>query len=88
MQVAIELVIAGIAGQLAVVGLLLRWMHMQIRDNTQSVEKVVKGNYTKIETKELIELMVKPIELGIIHVQRDLQDVKAMLMRLLDEKNK
>ena len=88
MQVAIELVIAGIVGQLAVVGLLLRWMHLQIRDNTQSVEKVVKGNYTKIETKELIELMVKPIELGIIHVQRDLQDVKAMLMRLLDEKNK
>ena len=83
-----EIIIAGIVGQLAVVGLLLRWMHMQIRDNKQSVEKLVKDSYTKIETKELVALMIEPIKLGIVHVQDDIREVKDMLRMLLDEKNK
>jgi hypothetical protein len=36
----------------------------------------------------MIDLKQKPIEVGIEHVQKELAEVKHMIGRLLDEKNK
>lgn len=83
-----EILIATLVGQVAVVGLLFRWLHVQSRDNKQGLEKLVKESYTKTETKELVDMKLKPIEVGITHVQDDLKEVKIMLGKLLDEKNK
>ena len=83
-----ETIIAGLVGQLAVLGLLFRWLHIQTRDNRQDLEKVVKDSYTKEETKDLIDMKLEPLTVGISHVQDDLKEVKQMLGRLLNEKNK
>ena len=81
-------IIYTIVGQIALIGLVFRWLHVQVRDNKQNVEKMMKDNYTKIETKDLIELMIKPIEVGISHVQDDVKEIKDLLNRLLNEKDK
>ncbi len=44
--------------------------------------------FSKTETKEMIDIKLKPIEVGIAHVQEELKEVKSMIGRLLDEKNK
>ena len=79
-----EVIFYTIGGQVAVVGMLFRWLQVQVRDS-----KIALGNvYDKAETKEAIDLRIKPIEVGIIHVQSDVAEVKAMLIRLLNEKDK
>jgi len=83
-----ELIIATIVGQIAVVGLLLRWLHMQIRDNKTRIDSKAGNTYTKEETNDRIDLKLKPIEVGIDHVKKELSAVKHMIGRLLDEKNK
>ena len=83
-----EIIIAGLVGQLAVLGLLFRWLHIQTRDNKQALEKIVKDSYTKAETKDMIDLKLEPLAVGIAHVQDELKEVKHMIGRLLDEKNK
>ena len=83
-----EIIIGTIVGQIAVVGLLFRWLQVHIRDNMQGLEKVVSGSYTKEETNDRIDLKLAPIEVGIAHIQDDLKEVKHKLNRLLDEKNK
>ena len=79
-----EVIIYTIGGQLAVVGMLFRWLQVQIRDNKAALSKV----YDKSETKEAIDLRLKPVEVGIGHVQSDVAEVKIMLTRLLHEKDK
>ena len=74
-------------GQLIGFVLLLRYLQIQIRDTNIKVESVVKDSYTKTETNALIDLKLKPIEVGIAHVQKELSEVKHMIGRLLDEKN-
>ena len=68
--------------------ILIKYMQIQVRDNKQGLDKVMQESYTKTETVEIIDLKLRPIEIGIEHVQNDLKDVKDMLNRLLDEKNK
>lgn len=75
-------------GQLVGLILLLKYMQVQVRDNKQAVEQVVKDSYTKAETNERIDLKLKPIEVGIEHLRSDLSEVKVLLGKLLDEKNK
>lgn len=75
-------------GQLLGFILLLRYMQVQVRDNKLSLEKLMKDTYTKVETNDRIDLKLKPIEVGIEHVQKDLTELKNMIGRLLDEKNK
>lgn len=75
-------------GQLLGVGLLFRWLQVQSRDNKVGLARIVKESYTKQETKEVIDMKQKPIEVGIIHVQDEIKELKHMIGRLLDEKNK
>lgn len=82
-----DIFIAVAAGQIAIVGLLFRWLQVQIRDNKIRVDSVADNVYTKAETNERIDLKLKPIEVGIAHVQKELSEVKHMIGRLLDEKN-
>ena len=77
-------VMAALLTQIGIVGMLFRWQHVQIRDNKLRVDKM----YSKTETKEMIDIKLKPIEVGIAHVQEELKEVKSMIGRLLDEKNK
>ncbi len=77
-----EILISAIVGQIAVVGMLFRWLQVQTRDNRVALQKV----YTKDETKEAIDLRNVPLAQGINHVQDELKEVKAMLVRLLDAK--
>lgn len=79
-----ELIYAVAVGQMAVIGLLFRWLQIQIRDNKLKVDEM----FSKQETKDMIDLKLKPIEVGIAHVQKELSEVKHMIGRLLDEKNK
>lgn len=77
-----DVIIYTVVGQMAVVGMLFRWLQMQVRDTKLKVDVM----YSKQETNDMIDLKLKPIEVGIEHVQDDLKEVKAMLNRLLDEK--
>jgi len=83
-----EIIIAGLVGQLAVLGLLFRWLHIQTRDNKQALENIVKESYTKEETKDIIDMKLQPLAVGISHVQDEIKELKHMIGRLLDEKNK
>jgi len=65
-----EIIVYTVVGQLAVVGMLFKWLHTQSRDNKIAIEKLTSITYTKSETHELIDLKLKPIEVGIDHVQR------------------
>jgi len=76
--------IAALLAQMGVVGLLFRWQHVQIRDNKLKVDAM----YSKEETKEMIDIKLKPIEVGIAHLQQELKEVKSMIGKLLDAKNK
>lgn len=73
-------------GQVVGFILLLRYMHVQIRDNKTAVDEAVKNTYTKEETDKLIDLKLKPYEVGLVNVQNDLTEIKAMLSKLLDAK--
>lgn len=77
-----EALYATIAAQIAVVGMLFRWLQVQTRDNRTRLDKT----YSKDETKEAIDLRNAPIILGINHVKEELIEVKAMLLKLLDAK--
>ena len=79
-----EAILYTVVGQLTFVGILFRWLQVQIRDNRIKIELV----YTKQETNDMIDLKQKPIEVGIDHVKEQLAEVKAMIGKLLDEKNK
>ena len=81
MDIAITL--GALLAQMGVVGLLFRWQHVQIRDNKRRVDKM----YSKSEVKEMIDIKLKPIEVGIAHVQEELKEVKAMIGQLLHAKN-
>ena len=81
-------VIAALLAQMGVIGLLFRWQHVQIRDNKLEVSKVSLKVYSKHETNDMIDLKLQPLAVGIAHVQDDLKEVKTMLGKLLDEKNK
>ena len=80
--------VAVIAGQIAIVGMLFRWLQVQIRDTKMRQDTMMADSYTKEETNDRIDLKLKPIEVGIDHVQKELKEVKHMIGRLLDEKNK
>ena len=82
-----EMIIAAVA-QMGIVGMLFRWQHVQIRDNKLEVAKVSLKVYSKSETDKMIDLKMQPLAVGIAHVQDDLKEVKTMLGKLLDEKNK
>ena len=75
-------------GQLLGFVLLLRYMQSQVRDNRNSLERLVGNTYTKIETNELIDLKIKPVEVAMVHIQNDIKEIKVMLSKLLDAKNK
>ena len=83
----VEVVMALLAN-LGIVGSLFRWQHVQIRDNKLEVAKVSLRVYSKHETNDMIDLKLQPLAVGIAHVQEDLKEVKSMLGKLLDEKNK
>lgn len=79
-----EVLIGALLAQMGVLGLLFRWQHVQTRDNKLRIDKM----YDKREVNEMIDLKLQPLAVGIGHVQDELKEVKAMLIRLLDEKNK
>ena len=83
-----EILYAVVAGQIALVGLLFRWLQIQIRDNKLRQDSMLADSYTKAETNDRIELKLRPIEVGIEHVNKEIQELKHMIGRLLDEKNK
>ena len=79
-----EINYAVVVGQIAVVGMLFRWLQVQVRDNKLKADVM----YTKEETKEVIDLKVEPIKVAVEHIQKDVTELKHMIGRLLDEKNK
>lgn len=83
-----EIIYAVAAGQIAIIGMLFKWLHSQIRDNKLRQDSMMADSYTKEETNDRIDLKLKPIEVGIEHVQKEIVEIKHMLGRLLDEKNK
>lgn len=73
-------------GQLVFLGLMLRWLHVQTRDNKQGLESMAKTTYDKADTEKLIDLKLKPMEVQLTNIQKDLAELKSMLARLLDAK--
>ena len=84
----IEILIGALLAQMGVLGLLFRWQHVQTRDNKLRIDNIASQIYSKEETDKMIALKLEPLSVGISHVQEDLKDVKLMLGKLLDEKNK
>ena len=83
-----EVIVAALLAQMGVIGLLFRWQHVQTRDNKLRIDKMAGQIYSKEETNEMIDLRLQPLAVGIAHVQDELKEVKSMIGRLLDEKNK
>ena len=79
-----EIMYAVVAAQIAIVGMIFKWLHTQSRDNKLRID----STYTKEETKEMVDLKHAPVIVGIDHVKNELKEVKSMIGRLLDEKNK
>ncbi len=79
-----DITYAVVVGQIAVVGMLFRWLQVQVRD----IKLRTQDMYTKDETNDRIDLKLEPIKLGIEHVQKDITELKVMIGRLLDAKNK
>lgn len=75
-------------GQLLGFVMLLRYQQVQIRDNKIAMEILVKDSYTKSEVNDRIDLKLRPIEVGIDHLKTEMSEIKLMIGRLLDEKNK
>ena len=82
-----EMVYAGVV-QVAVIVMVFKWLHTQVRDNKLRMDKMAQDSYSKEETKEMVDLKLQPLAVGISHVQTELKEVKHMIGRLLDEKNK
>lgn len=80
----LAILIGALLAQMGVIGLLFRWQHVQTRDNKLRIDKM----YSKSEVKEMIDIKLQPLAVGISHVQDELKEVKSMIGRLLDEKNK
>ena len=80
----LAILIGALLAQMGVLGLLFRWQHVQTRDNKLRIDAM----YSKDEVKEMIDIKLQPLAVGISHVQDDLKEVKNMIGRLLDEKNK
>ncbi len=80
----LTVLIGALLAQMGVIGLLFRWQHVQTRDNKLRLDTM----YNKEEVKEMIDIKLQPLAVGISHVQDDLKEVKSMIGRLLDEKNK
>jgi hypothetical protein len=83
-----EIILYTVVGQIAVVGMLFRWLQVQGRDNRVRIDKVMTDSYTKAETKEVIDLKIEPIKVGVAHIQSEIAELKSMVGKLLDEKNK
>lgn len=83
-----EIVIAAVLAQIGIVGMLFRWQHVQTRDNKIRIDKMASESYSKAETKEMIDIKLQPLAVGISHVQDEIKELKSMVGRLLDEKNK
>ncbi len=79
-----EVLIGALLAQMGVIGLLFRWQHVQTRDNKLRIDTM----YNKSEVNEMIDLKLQPLAVGISHVQEELKEVKAMIGKLLDAKNK
>lgn len=79
-----EVLIGALLAQMGVLGLLFRWQHVQTRDNKLRIDEM----YNKAEVKEMIDIKLQPLAVGISHVQDELKEVKAMIGKLLDAKNK
>jgi len=79
-----EVLIGALLAQMGVIGLLFRWQHVQTRDNKLRIDTM----YSKHEVNEMIDLKLQPLAVGISHVQEELKEVKAMIGKLLDAKNK
>lgn len=84
----LAILIGALLAQMGVIGLLFRWQHVQTRDNKLRIDKMSGQIYSKEETNEMIDLRLQPLAVGIAHVQTELKEVKSMIGRLLDEKNK
>ena len=84
----LAILIGALLAQMGVIGLLFRWQHVQTRDNKLRIDKMAGQIYSKEETNEMIDLRLQPLAVGISHVQAELKEVKSMISRLLDEKNK
>lgn len=69
-------------GQFIAFVILLKYMQVQIRD----MGLVMKDCYSKKETVELIDLKLKPQEISLLNVEKDLTEIKLMLNKLLDAK--
>ncbi len=82
-----EIIYAVVVGQIAIIGMVFKWLHTQVRDNKLRVDKMIADSYSKEETKELVDMKLEPLAVGIAHVQDELKEVKSMIGRLLDEKN-
>lgn len=81
-------IVAALLAQMGVIGLLFRWQHVQTRDNKIRIDKIASQIYSKDETNTMIDLKLQPLAVGIGHVQEELKELKSMIGRLLDEKNK
>ncbi len=81
-------IIAAVVANIGFIGILFRWQHVQIRDNKLELARIASLVYSKEETNGMIDLKLQPLVVGISHVQADVTEMKHMIGRLLDEKNK
>ncbi len=83
-----EILYAVVVAQIAIIGMLFKWLHTQTRDNKLRIDNMSGKIYSKEETDKMIDLKLQPLAVGIAHVQEDLKEIKSMISKVLDEKNK
>jgi hypothetical protein len=60
------------------------WLFMLLRNNNARVDKIQRSSYTKMETKEMIELHIKPVLQAVDNVKEDTTEIKKLIRELFN----
>lgn len=59
------------------------WLFVLLRNNSKRMDKMQSRSYTKMETKEMIELYIKPVLQAVDNVKEDTTEIKSLVSRIL-----
>lgn len=66
----------------------LGWLFVLLRVLSKRVDDMQRDYYDKAETKEMIELHIRPIVQSLDHLKEDTTEIKMMIGKLFDGQNK
>jgi len=66
----------------------LGWLFLLLRTANGRIDEMQKSSYTKVETKEMIELYNAPLLQAVVTVKEDVTEIKQLIGKLFDAQSK